>query len=136
MWEPMANSGQTILLVEDDIHILDEIAGYLRRRNFHVVTAPNFGSGQQALRDEGSYPHVLVTDVNLPDGNGLDLLDEVNRRTPPPPRPRVVVMTGHLDQQAANKARRCGADAVLLKPFALRALLDQIVGSAPVVPAN
>lgn len=116
----------TILLVEDDSDILEEIAGFLRRRQYEVVTAPNFGSGQQALADEGRYPDVLVTDVHLPDGDGLDLLHHVNRRSPPPPRPRVIVMTGHLDAQKAGQAQRDGAETVLLKPFSLGTLLQQL----------
>lgn len=122
----MAAGKLTILLVEDDTDILDEIAGFLRRRNYEVVTAPDFGSGFQALSDSAQYPDVLVTDVHLPDGNGLELLGHVNRRDPPPPRPRVIVMTGHLDAQKAGQACRDGAETVLLKPFSLGTLLRQL----------
>lgn len=121
----------TILLVEDDSDILEEIAGFLRRRKYEVMTAPDFDSGRQALADTGRYPDVLVTDVRLPDGDGLDLLDHVNRRIPPPPRPRVIVMTGHLDAQKVDQARRDGAETVLLKPFSLGTLLDQLRAGAP-----
>ncbi|MBX3501322.1 MAG: response regulator [Alphaproteobacteria bacterium] len=122
----MATGKLTILLVEDDTDILEEIAGYLRRRQYEVVTAPDFGSGRLALADEGRYPDVLVTDVHLPDGDGLDLLEHVNSRTPPPPRPRVIVMTGHLDAQKVGQAQRDGAETVLLKPFSLGTLLQQL----------
>ena len=122
----MAAGKLTVLLVEDDTDILEEIAGYLRRRQYDVVTAPDYGSGRQALSDEGRYPDVLVTDVHLPDGDGLDLLDHVNSRIPPPPRPRVIVMTGHLDAQKVGKAQRDGAEMVLLKPFSLGTLLQQL----------
>lgn len=122
----MASGNLTILLVEDDMDILDEIAGFLRRRKYEVVTAADFGSGVQALSDEGRYPDVLVTDVHLPDGDGLALLDHVNRRSPPPPRPRVIVMTGHLDAQKVGQAQRDGAERVLLKPFSLGTLLEQL----------
>jgi DNA-binding NtrC family response regulator len=122
----MAIGKLKILLVEDDNDILEEIAGFLRRRQYEVVTAPDFGSGRQALADEGHYPDVLLTDVHLPDGDGLDLLDDVNRRVPPPPRPRVIVMTGHLDAQKVGQAQRDGAERVLLKPFSLGTLLEQL----------
>lgn len=122
----MPTSARTVLLVEDDVDILEQIAGYLRRRNFHVVTAPDFDSGQRALEDAGRYPDVLVTDVNLPDGDGLDLLAQVNRRIPPPPRPRVIVMSGHLDEPRARKAAADGAAAVLMKPFSLGTLLGHL----------
>ena len=127
----MAAGKLTILLVEDDTDILDEIAAFLRRRNYDVVTAADFGSGFQALSDSGQYPDVLVTDVHLPDGDGLALLGHINRRSPPPPRPRVIVMTGHLDAQKVGQAQRDGAETVLLKPFSLGTLLHQLRAGQP-----
>lgn len=115
-----------ILLVEDDTEILDEIAQFLRRRKYHVVTAPDYDSALRALVDHCQYPDVLLTDVHLPDGDGLELLGHINRRTPPPPRPRVIVMTGHLDAEKVGQAQRDGAEKVLLKPFSLGVLLQQI----------
>lgn len=113
-----------VLLVEDDVAILEEIASSLRRRAYDVVTATNLGGGLKALDDEAWYPDILLTDVNLPDGNGLDLLDRIANRTPPPPRPRVIIMTGHLEAHKAEQARRDGAEKVLFKPFSLRPLLQ------------
>lgn len=112
-----------ILLVEDDLAILEEIASSLRRRQYDVVTATDFGGGMRALDDEDWHPDVLLTDVNLPDGNGLDLLGHVTRREPPPPRPRVIVMTGHLEANKAEQVQRDGAEEVLFKPFSLGPLL-------------
>lgn len=122
----MTDQTGIVLLVEDDPDILEEIAHFLRRRKFQVVTAPDFDSGMQALADVALSPDVLVTDVNLPDGDGLDLLNHVNGRPRPPSRPRVIVMTGHLDAQKVEQARRDGAETVLLKPFSLGDLLDQL----------
>lgn len=132
----MPDTIQTVLLVEDDPEILQEIAAFLRRRKFHVVTAPDYESGHLALQDTERSPDVLLTDVNLPDGDGLDLLEHVNRRTPPPPRPRVIVMTGHLDEQRVDRARRDGAETVLLKPFSLTRLLAQLREGSAMCPAT
>ncbi|MBV9835181.1 MAG: response regulator [Alphaproteobacteria bacterium] len=119
-----------VLVVEDDTEILEEIAQFLRRRNYQVLTAPDVDSGRQALEGQ-PHPDVLVTDVRLPDGEGLELLDEVQRREPNKPRPRVIVMTGHLEQHKVNQAMHDGAETVLLKPFGLGDLLRQLrAGSA------
>ena len=118
-----------ILLVEDEEAILQEIAEYLTRRRLTVATAPSFEGAQKALAAAGRDLDVLVTDVRLPDGDGLDLVQQIGASAAP--RPRVIVITGHLDQDSADAARGSGAEAVLLKPFALRALFDRIVATDP-----
>lgn len=122
----MSSKPRNVLLVEDDPTILAEIADFLRRRDYHVVTAADLDAGMQALAHGVPHPDVVVTDVYLPDGEGLELLDYVNSRLPPPPRPRMIVMTGHLDARKADQAREDGAETVLLKPFSLRTLLTQL----------
>ncbi|MGE0420943.1 MAG: response regulator [Reyranellaceae bacterium] len=117
-----------ILLVEDEEAILQEIAEYLRRRRLDVATSASFESAQRALAEAGSDLDVLVTDVRLPDGDGLDLVQQIGASSGP--RPRVIVITGHLDQQSVTIARDNGAEAVLLKPFALKTLFERIVAKA------
>ena len=125
----MTGTPLKILLVEDEEAILQEIAEYLRRRRLSVATAPNFERAQRALAEAGGNLDVLVTDVRLPDGDGLDLVQQISASEGP--RPRVIVITGHLDQKSVSAARACGAEAVLLKPFALKALFERIVDIAP-----
>ena len=119
----MTTTAGIILVVEDDVEILDEIARFLRRRNYQVLTALDVDGGKQALEGQ-PHPDVLVTDVRLPDGEGLELLDQVQQRAMP--RPRVIVMTGHLDQRKVDQALQDGAETVLLKPFGLADLLKQL----------
>lgn len=117
-----------ILLVEDEEAILQEIAEYLRRRRFNVSTSASFEGARRALAQADAELDVVITDVRLPDGDGLDLVQQIGAA--PGPRPRVIVITGHLDQQSVTAARDSGAEAVLLKPFALKALFEQIVAVA------
>ena len=58
-------------------------------------------------------PQLILLDIELPDGNGLDLMDDLWRVTP---RPAVVVMTGH-GADYAERAIESGADDFLNKPF-------------------
>ena len=120
----MSAGALKILVVEDEAGILEEIADFLRRRRFDVSTSGDLGAARRALADSDAWPDVVVTDVKLPDGDGLELVRELgaNELT----RPRLIVMTGHLDQDSVRDARQRGAEAVLMKPFALRALLKQI----------
>jgi len=124
----MTGNALRILLVEDEEAILQEIAEYLRRRRLDVSTSASFEAAQQALAEVGDNLDVVVTDVRLPDGDGLDLVQQIGSSTGP--RPRVIVITGHLDQKSVTAARDSGAEAVLLKPFALRALFERIVSPA------
>lgn len=127
----MTGTALKILLVEDEEAILQEIAEYLRRRRIDVTTSANFEAAQRALVEAGNDLDVVVTDVRLPDGDGLNLVQQVGASRAP--RPRVIVITGHLDQKSVTAARDSGAEAVLLKPFALRALFERIVTAS--VPA-
>jgi two-component system, NtrC family, nitrogen regulation response regulator GlnG len=129
----MSAQALRILVVEDEPGILEEIVEFLRRRQHDVATSADLGGARRALADMNDWPDVVVTDVKLPDGDGLDLVRELGATEPP--RPRLIVMTGHLDQDSVVDARKQGADAVLMKPFPLRALLRQIDGDAPTPPA-
>jgi DNA-binding response OmpR family regulator len=124
----MEAAAQTVFLVEDEEAILEGIADFLRRRKFSVTTANCFRDAQLALAAMASPPDFVITDVRLPDGNGLDLVRDITSRQP---RPRIIVITGHLDKDAVEHARTSGADAVLLKPFPLRSLLAELRGGDP-----
>ena len=128
----MTGSALKILLVEDEEAILQEIAEYLRRRRLDVSTSASFEGAQRALAESGHDLDVLVTDVRLPDGDGLDLVHQIGASQGR--RPRVIVITGHLDQKSVTAARDSGAEAVLLKPFALKALFERIV-AVPAAPS-
>jgi len=124
----MEATAQTVFLVEDEEAILEGIADFLIRRKFAVTTATCFRDAQAALAAMPSPPDFVITDVRLPDGNGLDIVRDIAARQP---RPRIVVITGHLDKEAVEHARTSGADAVLLKPFPLRTLLAELRGGDP-----
>ena len=109
-----------VLLVEDEIELLAEISAFLRRRGHEVRTASNFDDALEQLKDCSDRLDLLLTDVRLPGGSGLDLLrsaggSNVNI-------PRRVAMTGHLDQEGIDQAEASGAEHVLLKPFSLSEL--------------
>jgi DNA-binding response OmpR family regulator len=115
---------RVILIVEDEAEILEVIAGSLKRRQYQVATAATFSDAQRALAEAGGPVDIILTDVRLPDGDGLDLVRQICGQEAP--RPRMIVMTGHLDRQSVDGALSSGAEAVLLKPFKLNTLIDRI----------
>jgi two-component system response regulator PilR (NtrC family) len=121
-----------VLLVEDEIELLAEISAFLRRRGHEVRTASNFDEALEQLKDCSDRLDLLLTDVRLPGGSGLDLLRSAGAGSEN--QPRRVAMTGHLDQEGIDQAEASGAEHVLLKPFSLSELNRAI--QAGVRPRN
>ena len=114
----------SILLVDDEIDLLAEVARYLRRRGHQVDTTASYPEAE-ALIDTAAAPDVLITDVRMPGGTGLDLARRARQRHP---RCRVVVMTGHLEQDHIGTADDLCDVAVLFKPFSFSRLLARVNG--------
>jgi DNA-binding NtrC family response regulator len=122
-----APAALSILVVDDEVELLGEVARYLRRRGHRVQEAASFAAGRKMI-DEAADPDVLVTDVRMPGGNGLDLARHARDRHP---RCRIVVMTGHLDPSHVDLAEEAGAEAVLFKPFSFARLFELVIPDAP-----
>ena len=115
----------SILLVDDEAELLGEVARYLQRRGHQVHTALSFAAGQELI-DNAVEPDVLISDVRMPGGTGLDLAHRVRERHPDW---RVIIMTGHLDEEQIGSAEDLGAAAVLFKPFSFGRLLSLVTGA-------
>lgn len=120
------SSALSILLVDDEVELLSEIARHLRRRGHNVHTADSYVGGQELI-DGAVDPNVLITDVRMPGGNGLDLARRARDRHA---RCRIIVITGHLDRSQIGTATEAGAAAVLFKPFSFSKLMEMIMGGA------
>jgi two-component system, NtrC family, response regulator GlrR len=106
------NPGRLILIVEDEADLAATCVRLLRR-NGHAVVA--VGSRAAALAALGTAaPAVLVSDVRLPDGDGLDVVRAAAAMQPSVP---AVVMTGRASEAGRVAARAAGAVAYLPKPF-------------------
>jgi DNA-binding response OmpR family regulator len=118
----MAESGPPrVLLVDDDPDLVRLLQHILTSHGIGV--AKQVASGREALAALDGIDIVLL-DHQLPDTNGLDLLDAI--RTLPAP-PAVVLVTGHGNESLAAAALRRGADDYLAKDADLTELLPQIL---------
>ena len=99
------------LIVEDSSTLCAIYEAYLDDTGYEVHTVETFTGALMAL--ETLKPDLILLDIELPDGNGLDLLAETVLMTP---KPAVVVMTGH-GIEFADQAIERGADDFLGKPF-------------------
>ncbi|MCA3264014.1 MAG: sigma-54-dependent Fis family transcriptional regulator [Telmatospirillum sp.] len=107
-----------ILVVEDSEATAALYVEYLRSANYRVRTASTLAAAQKLLAAEVF--GAVVLDLNLPDGNGLDMLRDI-RRQGLPTETMVVTATGTL--AVAVEAMREGAFDFIVKPFARDRLL-------------
>jgi len=109
---------ETTLLLVDDEETLRKVTGReLARAGFAVDTAATLEEARQLLAKK-TY-HLVLLDVRLPDGNGLDLLTEVRESSP---ATEVVMLTAYGTVQEAIKALKRGAYDFLTKPYKLAEL--------------
>jgi DNA-binding NtrC family response regulator len=98
------------LIVDDDLGFLLGLAELVRREGFAVVTAGSLKEAREEIA--ASPPDILLVDLRLPDGSGLDLLAGFE----PPNAPEVVLITGDASVETAVDALRQGAIDYLTKP--------------------
>ena len=103
---------EKIMVLEDDLILRKNLEAQLRQRRYEVAVAASLGEAQELLgRDTFD---LIFLDVRLPDGEGTDLLRELQAR---PQRPMVVITTGFGSVESAVDCMRGGAFDYLIKPF-------------------
>lgn len=112
---------QTILVVDDDLHILEVMEARLSSGDFRVLTATNV---REALEILQHHPvDLLISDMRMPGLSGMDLLREVRNQHPDLP---VIFLTAYGTIPDAVKAIKAGAVEYLTKPFNGRDLLQKV----------
>jgi len=106
-----------VLVVDDEPDLVATYRRLLRRHGLQVVSA---SSRAQAL---ATLPRLLIVDVGLPDGDGLDVVRAV--RALPTPTP-VIVITAMTSTTMREAAMSAGASAFISKPFSTEALSNLV----------
>ncbi len=109
------------LIVDDEPDIRELLQITLNRMDIETVAADNIADAKR-LFDQGAFD-LCLTDMRLPDGDGLSLLDYINRKSAHLP---VVVITAHGNMDTAVKAMKLGAFDFLSKPVDLESLRQLI----------
>jgi DNA-binding response OmpR family regulator len=118
----MANPEVSIVVIEDDHHISDLVALYLRRDGFRVLQADDADSGL-ALVDREK-PRLVVVDIGLPgELDGLDVCRRLAGRVPPLP---VLILSARDDEVDRILGLELGADDYMTKPFSARELVARV----------
>ena len=115
----------TVLLVEDEPDFAESVTRVLRAAGYEVKAVSSVAEAEASLRR--CDPDVVLSDVHLPDGNGMDLLKAVLVRDPLRP---IILMTGSGSVDLAVEATLHGAFDYLLKPVERTQLLEAIEKAA------
>lgn len=113
-----------ILVVDDDAAIRTVVAQALRRAGYEVQTAETLQQLDRILATR--IPDVLVTDVILPDGDGIERVKEIGERLPQLP---VIILSAQNTLTTAVRAAEVGAYEYLPKPFDLDDLTRAVAGA-------
>ena len=109
------------LLIDDEEAFVRLLAARLEARDFPVDVA--FTAKQGLSRLIADPPSVVVLDLNLPDGSGLEVLREIKSRWP---LIQVVMLTGMADVPTAVDGMRLGATDYLVKPVDFEVLVESL----------
>jgi two-component system, NtrC family, response regulator AtoC len=104
---------ESLLIIEDEQLLGSELVRHYRRKSWDVVLAKTIAEAEHALRVEELQPLVVLSDINLPDGNGLDLLDRMRQQGG---GAEWVFLTGYGEVPDSVRAMRLGAFDFLTKP--------------------
>ncbi len=110
----------TILVVEDAPEYAQLVTAALRKDSHEVSTATTVEAARQRMRSVP--PDVVILDLALPDGDGLDLCQEVRSTTDA----FVLMLTGRDDEVDKLLGFRLGADDYMTKPFSPRELAARV----------
>lgn len=113
-------AGEKILIVEDDGNILSANRDLLELAGYRVVTARSLASGREAVERER--PDLIVLDILLPDGNGLDLCRELREGSDV----RILFLSALNTRADIVAGLREGGDDYLGKPYLTEELLLRV----------
>ena len=129
--QELSAQGITILLVEDDPPTLWRLQDALVKAGFDVAAAATLGEARASLA--ARVPRVLLTDLQLPDGHGVDLIREVRLRHPDT---EIMVISALGDEETVISAITVGATGYILKdafPSDIGATVRELVaGHSPI----
>src|SRR5690242_16268458 len=105
-----------VLIVDDDANTREALAALASHEGFTVATAGTIAEARiQLVRQR---PDVVLMDLRLPDGSGIDLFDDLEDRA----SVETILITGHASVESAVEALRLGASDYLVKPVNVQRL--------------
>ena len=116
----MAHAKRTILLVEDEESITTPLAEALERDGFCAEVAHTVAEG--LAKGRSSRPDLVLLDIGLPDGSGLDVCRELRASSNVP----IIILSARGDEADRVVGLELGADDYVVKPFSAREVIARI----------
>ncbi len=104
-----------ILIVDDEAEMREPLGDILREESYQVVTAENKALAQKELKE--NFFNVVLADLMLPDGTGLDLLEYIKKTNG---ETVVILLTGFASLKTSIRAINAGAFSYIEKPLDIR----------------
>ena len=112
---------EQILILEDDIALNQGLCKALKTENRKIVSCETIIAARDQLLC--GCPSLILLDINLPDGSGLDFLQELKRNYPTIP---VILLPANDTDMDIVKGLELGADDYITKPFSVRELVARV----------
>lgn len=113
------NNPLKILIIDDEIEISRLLTRFLEKRGFAVESAENIRDGKD-LYQHDSYRY-LILDINLPDGNGMEVLPYFKSIQP---SCDIIMMSAMANPELQMRSRQLGALTMVGKPFSTQNILN------------
>jgi DNA-binding response OmpR family regulator len=109
-----------VLIVDDEPQIGEVLRAYLERESFETIVCMDVASALESL--EKRRPDMMILDITLPDGSGLDILKRANkdRRIP------TIMLTARSEEVDRVVGLELGADDYVVKPFSPREVVARV----------
>ncbi len=120
---PSPDLSRTILIVEDNNIIRDQIVAILEMSGYTAMAAANGSDGLRLACQ--SRPALIISDVMMPELNGLDMLRDI-RQNPELDHTPIVLLSGLIATEDIRKGLELGASDYLIKPFRITDLLQLV----------
>ena len=124
--EGFSTSGIRIMLVDDSQDLLDFLTEALTGEFAEIMTATG-GNKALSMICSGRLPDLIISDVNMPDGDGYRLCAELKSNEKYSHIP-IVLLTARGEEQSQSDSYKVGADAFMSKPFEIDTLMEIIKG--------
>ncbi len=111
-----------LLFVEDEEDLISIISDTLNKLGANFLIAKN-GKDGLAVFEANQDIDLVITDINMPIMNGLDMIKEIKKISPV----EIVIMSAHTESEYIDKSKELGVKHYLLKPFDFLKFIDLVV---------